>query len=91
MKNENRNIVKIAIISDLHVMAPELLVNDGVAFEEYLIKDRKMLRESAEILTSIVDSILVVEPHIVLVTGDLTKDGDLLNSKCGPPETGICL
>lgn len=76
MKNENRNIVKIAIISDLHVMAPELLVNDGVAFEEYLIKDRKMLRESAEILTSIVDSILEVEPHIVLVTGDLTKDGE---------------
>ena len=34
------NIVKIAIISDLHVMAPQLLVNDGSAFEQYLWRDR---------------------------------------------------
>ena len=42
MDKTNTNPIKIAIISDLHVMAPELLVNDGAAFEEYLIKDRKM-------------------------------------------------
>lgn len=68
--------VKIAIISDLHVMAPELLINEGSAFEDYLAKDRKMLRESLEILETLVNSILELKPDLVLVTGDLTKDGE---------------
>ena len=68
--------VKIAIISDLHVMAPELLVNEGSAFEEYLTRDRKMLRESTEILRTLVDNILEEKPQLTLVTGDLTKDGE---------------
>lgn len=68
--------IKIAIISDLHVMAPELLVNEGTAFEQYLNRDRKMLRESLEILDSLVGDILELKPNLVLVTGDLTKDGE---------------
>ena len=68
--------VKIAIISDLHVMVPELLVNEGTAFEEYLARDRKMLRESVEILDTLVVSILELKPDLVMVTGDLTKDGE---------------
>jgi 3',5'-cyclic AMP phosphodiesterase CpdA len=68
--------VKIAIISDLHVMVPELLVNEGTAFEEYLARDRKMLRESVEILDTLIVSILELKPDLVLVTGDLTKDGE---------------
>ena len=69
-------IIKIAIISDLHVMAPELLVKDGSAFEDYLNRDRKMLRESPEILETVINSILELKPHLTLVTGDLTKDGE---------------
>lgn len=76
MDKTNTNPIKIAVISDLHVMAPELLINDGDAFEQYLVRDRKMLRESAEILSTIVDSIMDLKPHLVLVTGDLTKDGE---------------
>jgi 3',5'-cyclic AMP phosphodiesterase CpdA len=72
-------IVKIAIISDLHVMAPQLLVNDGPAFEAYLNRDRKMLRESAEILETLVGDIIEQKPDLVLVTGDLTKDGERLS------------
>ena len=68
--------IKIAIISDLHVMAPELLVNEGNAFEQYLKRDRKMLRESVEILDTLVTDILELKPDLVLVTGDLTKDGE---------------
>ena len=74
----SENIIKIAIISDLHVMAPELLVNEGSAFEDYLTRDRKMLRESTEILHTLVDNILEEKekPQLTLVTGDLTKDGE---------------
>ena len=76
MSDMNRKIIKMAVISDLHVMAPQLLVSEGKAFEDYLIKDRKMLRESAEILETLVTDILDIKPHLVLVTGDLTKDGE---------------
>ena len=72
----NDKIIKIAVISDLHVMHPDLLVNEGTAFEEYLIRDRKMLRESKEILETLVDNILEEMPQLTLVTGDLTKDGE---------------
>ena len=72
-------IVKIAIISDLHVMAPELLIKDGDAFQQYLNRDRKMLKESPEILETLVNEILELKPQLVLVTGDLTKDGERLS------------
>ena len=72
----NNNPIKIAVISDLHVMAPELLKQDGNAFEHYLSSDRKMLRESVEILDTLVTDIIDLKPHLVLVTGDLTKDGE---------------
>lgn len=80
MKNEN-SIIKMAIISDLHVMAPELLVNEGSAIDEYLSRDRKMLRESLEILDTLVSGILDLKPDLVLVTGDLTKDGERKSHK----------
>ena len=76
MSQKSNPVVKIAIISDLHVMAPSLLVHDGAALEEYLNRDRKMLRESPEILSTLVDEILALKPDLVLVTGDLTKDGE---------------
>ena len=79
MKTMNNNTVKMAIISDLHVMAPDLLVNEGAAFERYLNQDRKMLRESLEILDTLVVDILDQKPQLVLVTGDLTKDGEQMS------------
>ena len=72
-------IIKMAVISDLHVMAPQLLEKDGKAFEEYLNRDRKMLRESLEILQTLVDNIIELKPQLTLVTGDLTKDGERMS------------
>ena len=74
-----QNSIKIAIISDLHVMAPELLINEGPALDEYLERDRKMLLESPEILDTLVGDILSLKPDLVLVPGDLTKDGERIS------------
>ena len=78
MNETSKSEIKIAIISDLHVMAPQLLIKDGSALEAYLERDRKMLRESVEILDTLVGKILNLKPQpdLVLVTGDLTKDGE---------------
>ena len=77
MSDTPRNLIKIAVISDLHVMAPQLVVKDGTAFQKYLNQDRKMLHESPEILDTLINGILKLKPDLTLVTGDLTKDGEL--------------
>lgn len=71
-----RGEMNIFVMSDIHVMHPSLLVSDGAAFEEYLESDRKLLQESETILAAMVDSILEFRPELVLISGDLTKDGE---------------
>ncbi|MCF8371541.1 MAG: choice-of-anchor I family protein [Bacteroidales bacterium] len=68
--------VNIVVFSDPHYMDPALLINDGTAFQTYLAMDRKMLKESEAILEAMVDTILAMNPDVVLVPGDLTKDGE---------------
>lgn len=67
---------KICVIADIHYFDPDLLINDGTAFQTYLASDRKLLQESEAILTSVVDTIISIDPDIVIVAGDLTKDGE---------------
>ena len=71
---------KIVVLSDPHVMAPELLVSEGEAWTNYLSGQRKMVDYSQtlfdEMVTKIKDEI---KPDLVLISGDLTKDGEQLS------------
>lgn len=69
--------LKIAVFSDPHYFDTALLINDGPAFQYYLASDRKLIEESYAILNSVVDSLIAESPDIVLIPGDLTKDGAL--------------
>jgi hypothetical protein len=69
---------KFIVLSDLHYYDPSLGTT-GQALEKYLRQDRKLLVESSEILESVVDSIAYDTADFVLVCGDLTKDGELLD------------
>lgn len=73
--------VSFAVISDIHVMAPSLLVKDGKAFSDYIAHDRKMLKESTALMDAALDSLLRVRPQFVLVAGDLTKDGEAVSHR----------
>lgn len=66
----------ILLLSDTHVMAPQLLVADGRAWQNYLAGDRKMVDKSREIFDALVDTALAQKPDFVLIAGDLTKDGE---------------
>ncbi len=68
--------VRLAVFSDPHYMDPGLVVADGPALQSYLARDRKMLKESPAILEAALTGILEAQPNIVLVSGDLTKDGE---------------
>ncbi len=51
-------------------------VGNGKAFEDYLAQDRKLLKESAEILESVIEAVKNVNAKFIIVPGDLTKDGE---------------
>lgn len=72
----DENLIKISVFSDSHLYDASLGAS-GEAFQMYLASDRKMIAESEAILKSIVNMISTDESKVVLVTGDLTKDGEL--------------
>ena len=75
----DNNEKTIWVLSDIHVMAPELL--QGTDKAERVRQSSKPLLYSAEILDGVVDSALSTNPDLVLITGDLTEKGDLLSHK----------
>ena len=78
-KNNVNPEIKIAIISDIHYMDKSLLVKDGTAFQEYIAKDPKLLEYSSAILDAAIQDIVNKKPDLVLIPGDLTKDGERIN------------
>lgn len=72
---------KIMVLSDIHIMAPSLIKEVGSALDRYIEQDRKLLREGPEILKAAVRYIIDGSPEVVLIPGDLTKDGELLSHR----------
>lgn len=78
LKSAGPNL-KIAVVSDIHYMDPTLLPVDemgGASFQEYLAKDPKLLEFSSLILQKVISGLIEEKPDLVLIPGDLTKDGE---------------
>ena len=71
--------VFFAVISDLHVYDHSSLGSSGAAFEEALYSDRKYLLDSIDLLDYAIGDIIASGVSFVLIPGDLTKDGELIN------------
>jgi 3',5'-cyclic AMP phosphodiesterase CpdA len=74
--------LKIAVVSDIHYMNPSLLpvdVANNPYFQEYLAKDPKLIELSDPIFRKVMADLIVEKPDILLIPGDLTKDGELKN------------
>ncbi len=67
--------LKIASLSDTHYLSPDL-IKDTADFTEHLNSDRKMFAESDAFLTALLDTIKQDNPDVLLISGDLTKDGE---------------
>lgn len=70
--------LKIAIMSDPHFY-DRSLGDSGPAFEAYLLSDRKLVKESAELVDLAIDEILLSDAEVVLIPGDLSCEGELLS------------
>ena len=71
---------RIMVLSDIHVMSPDLVIDPSSdAFAKMTAGDRKLLKYSYEIFQTYCDTIRALRPDLVLIAGDLTKDGELLS------------
>ena len=70
---------QVLVMSDIHTMAPALVTKNGSAFDNYANNDMRMIAQSGEILDAIVKCAEKQLPWAVLITGDLTKDGERLS------------
>jgi predicted phosphodiesterase len=70
--------LKIAVVSDPHYYDPSLGTT-GEAFEAALSGDRKMLGDSKAIFEEAISEIKMSDAEVVLLCGDLTKDGERIN------------
>ncbi len=76
--------IKIAVVSDIHYFDPMLLKNDaenGVAFQTYLQADPKLIQFSKPIFTQVLSELQFEKPDVLLIPGDLTKDGEKISHK----------
>jgi 3',5'-cyclic AMP phosphodiesterase CpdA len=67
---------RIMLIADPHVLARSL-VEEGTAFDNMLQQQRKMIDLSEAAFCALVDTALQHKPDLVLIPGDLTKDGEI--------------
>ena len=66
------------VISDPHVIAQSLL-QPGTAADEMLASGRKMLDLSEPAWKALMDTALLYQPDLLLIPGDLTKDGEAIS------------
>lgn len=71
------NQIKIVHLSDVHYFSQKLYADCG-DFTIAENSDRKMFRESGAIVDKALAEIVAYQPDLVILSGDLTKDGELI-------------
>jgi 3',5'-cyclic AMP phosphodiesterase CpdA len=73
--------IKIAVVSDIHYMDPSIAPDDpenNTYWQEYVSHDRKIFELSDPIFRKVVFNLIAEKPDILLITGDLAKEGELV-------------
>ena len=65
---------RMMVISDIHLLAPELC-DGGAAAQRMASGDMKLPLESDQLMQRIVDQAIAEKPALLLITGDLTHNG----------------
>lgn len=66
---------KIMVIADPHVF-PQTEIAKVSDFDSYMAKQRKMIDVSEPVWHALMDTALAYRPSLVLIPGDLTRDGE---------------
>ena len=72
--------VKFMVLSDIHYFDPTLFtIPINSSFQAYLAVDRKLIVESSAILVNVLAAVQAEKPNFLLISGDLTKDGEKID------------
>lgn len=71
----NKAPFKIMVLSDIHLLAPSLH-DEGKAAQQLDAADMKLVLQSDTIMQAMIDSIISEKPLLLLITGDLTFNGE---------------
>ena len=63
-------------ITDTHVMAPEVCKTQGSAWKLYNFQEPQLDLYSPKLFQAIIDSALTHKPDIIVISGDMTKNGE---------------
>ncbi|HCK88144.1 MAG TPA: hypothetical protein DHW39_04950 [Erysipelotrichaceae bacterium] len=79
MKNSKEETVQILAVTDPHILS-DRLYDDGIAMQRVIENnDGKMTDKSREILDALLARAREEKPDVLLVTGDLTNNGELVS------------
>jgi len=76
--------IKIAVVSDIHYMDPSIAPDDpenNPAWQAMVSHDRKIFELSDPIFRNVVSDLMDEKPNILLITGDLAMEGQLVCHK----------
>lgn len=71
----HEHTIRIGIISDTHYLS-EKLMDDGAAVKSYIQSSGKNIAETPEVLDRVLAEYLNSDIEILLIPGDMTKDGE---------------
>ncbi|MBR5069167.1 MAG: metallophosphoesterase [Bacteroidales bacterium] len=71
--------ISIYVATDLHVMSPDLIINKGSAWDDYISSSHKLEDYSVGLFQNMIDTVLSQMPDIVMIPGDISKDGEKLS------------
>lgn len=72
---QSKDSYKIMVISDIHLLAPSLY-DHGKAAQQLDASDMKLVLNSDLIMQRLVDDIIETKPQLLLISGDLTFNGE---------------
>lgn len=72
---EEKQTLEVAVMSDVHILPPDL-IKDTDDYADALNSDRKIFTESTAILDRMLAEVEKEQPDVLLISGDLTKDGE---------------
>lgn len=77
---EKDKSLKIGVISDIHFLS-EQLMDDGVAINQYVSSGGKSIKDVLSVLDQVIQTYLDSDIKVLLIPGDLTKDGEKQSHK----------
>ena len=74
------NDIKLMVMSDPHLLATSL-IGDTADFRNVCSQNRKLFQENSAIIDTQLAQVRANKPDVLLISGDMTKDGELESHK----------